>query len=224
MRVGIIAEGPADQAVITHLVAGTLGLESVQIRRLRPSDTMDETDLHNRPPKTYSNWEIVRQECIDRRRIQEFLDSPVIFDGEDDRRLIVVQIDTAECHLYEVERPDRKSKGSSVRLLDLVRSKMAGWLGGDLANILRAVTVEETDAWLLALYADIDTTLRLDAKGAFRSYAFKNLTLNGEPTPRHYSEWSRPFRKAKDRARARKHNHSLDLFLTELEPFATDGS
>lgn len=224
MRVGIIAEGPADQAVITHLVAGTLGLESEQIRRLRPSDTMDETDLHSRPPETYSNWEIVRQECIDRRRIQEFLDSPVIFDGEDDRRLIVVQIDTAECHLYEVERPDRKAAGSSRRLPDLVRSKMAEWLGGDLANILRAVTVEETDAWLLALHADGDTTLRLDAKGAFRRYAVKNLAWKGEPTPRHYSEWSRPFRRAKDRARARRHNHSLDLFLTELEPFATDGS
>lgn len=130
---------------------------------------------------------------------------------------MVVQIDTAECHLYGVDRPGRKAAGSAARLLDSVRSKVADWLGGDLVNIVRAVTVEETDAWVLALYVETDTSRHLDPKRAFKAYAVKNLKLRGEPEPRQYGEWARPFRKAKERARARQHNRSLDVFLVELE-------
>lgn len=219
MRVGLIAEGPADLAVLTPLVTGVLDLCRADLHYLRPQDVADETDLHRRDAATFSNWEIVREECCSRARIDEFLNSPVIFEGDDDRRLVVVQIDTAECSLpnFGVARPPRKAANAPELLLDRVRARVAEWLGGNVNRVVRAVAVEETDAWVLALHAPGDTAGRLDAKNALLRYARQHLGLTGAETPRHYAKWAGPFRKRKEREAARAKNLSLDRFVFELE-------
>ena len=98
MRVGLVAEGYADHAVLANILYGVLGVEREQLLALRPEAFLDETDLHARKPEHFSNWEIVRETCMSRAAIDAFLDSPIVFEGEDPRRIVVVQIDTAECH------------------------------------------------------------------------------------------------------------------------------
>ena len=46
MRVGIIAEGRADLAVILNILKGRLGVDRSQVQPLRPEYDQDETDLH----------------------------------------------------------------------------------------------------------------------------------------------------------------------------------
>jgi hypothetical protein len=212
VRVGLIAEGPADLAVLSNLVRGVLGIEGEDVRFLRPELTRDETDLHAPGAETFSNWEIVKQECQSRARIDEFLDSPVFFEGEDDRRYVVVHLDSAECHLYEVARPP-----TAAELLERVRETMAEWLGGDCASILRAVAVEETDAWLLALHEGGDSTKKRKAKEAWKRLVQKRDLQQSGTAFQQYDAGSKPLRKKRERDKARKSNVSLDRFVAELE-------
>ena len=100
------------------------------------------------------------------------------------------------------------------------RAKGAAWLGGRLEGIVRAVAVEETDAWVLAIYLDEDTSRKLDAKGALKRYAQKALRLRAEPGVRDYAAWSRPLRKRKERDLACMRNPSLACFVADLESLA----
>lgn len=214
MRVGLIAEGPADLAVLSNLVRGVLDIGRDDIVAIRPELTRDETDLHAPGAETFSNWLLVKQECIERDRIDEFLESPVIFEGDDGKKRVVIQIDTAECHLtgFDIPRPDRKSADYATVLLERVRERMAEWLGGNVENIVRAVAVEETDAWLLALYGDKGSAMRLDAKSAWNKLRLKKGLAEGD-----YGRWSDGLRKRKVRDDARKNNASLDQVVRDLD-------
>lgn len=174
MRVGIVAEGPADIAVLRNILAGKLGLQQKDSIAIRPELSEDETDLaenkaaggYRAPtPETYSNWTIVLEECRSRTRIAEFLESPLA--GE---RLVIIHIDTAEAHHkgYDIARPERKAADYCDRLRALVVQKINDLLGPDLAKEVRhAVAVEETDAWVLTIHDDqdtIDTCTRADPK------------------------------------------------------------
>lgn len=216
MQVGVIGEGPADLAVLSNLLIGILGIDREQITFLRPELTRDATDLHSPGAQHFSNWGLVRQECINREKIREFLDSPVLFD-DDDRRFVVVQIDTAECHLYGVARPDRKSDDYPQELLKRVRAKMEEWLGGTLSGVIRAVAVEETDAWVLALYETEETDRILDPKKRLEKVASRHgLTWKNDPFQT-YRVWSADLRKSRPRAAATEKNHSLRVLVEELK-------
>ena len=121
---------------------------------------MDETDLSEKrrsgykPPskKSFSNWQLVLEECADRTSLSDFLDSPI-----DEPRLLVVQIDTAEADLrgFEVARPDHDSDDYVTEMRARVVAKLSSLLGEALSARTRfAVAVEEIDAWVLTLYAE----------------------------------------------------------------------
>lgn len=164
MKVGIVAEGPSDVAVLRNILKGRLGLEKRDALAIRPELAADETDLGDpgrggayRAPteREQSNWLLVLRECEARERIAEFLDNQI-----DEERFVVVQIDTAEAHLpgYDVVRPpDRKAATYTDELRQQVIEKINGLLGPKLARRVRhAVAVEEIDAWVLTLHDDTD--------------------------------------------------------------------
>lgn len=152
MRIGVIAEGPADVAVITNVLCGALGVSRHEVQPLRPELHLDETDLHARPPGSFSNWGLVREECRTGAKIAEFMNSPI----DDGPRMVVVQIDTAEADLYEVQRP-AKDKAALSRYTDelhaAVTAKMREWLDVRWHPVCRfAVAIEEIDAWVLTCW------------------------------------------------------------------------
>ena len=87
MRLGIIAEGNADVAVIKAVLKALKGIDGSDVVQLRPREQYDETDLNE---LSFSNWNLVLQSCGDERLLQPF------FDGLTEDALLVVQIDTAE--------------------------------------------------------------------------------------------------------------------------------
>lgn len=172
MKVGVVAEGPSDVAVLLNILFGKLGVERRDVVPIRPEMTTDETDLSEKrkggyqaPSKQqFSNWLHVLEECRERTRLLDFLDSPI-----DEPRLLVVHLDTAEAHLprFDVARPDHESKGYVEEMRARVVAKLEALLGEDLARQTRfAVAVEETDAWLLTLHpsGDGDTGLHKNPK------------------------------------------------------------
>lgn len=85
MKVGIVAEGPADIAVVMNILHGKLGVEQKDVLPIRPELTLDETDLAAKRkagyspqrPEQHSNWQLVLEECAARTRLRDFLDNPV---------------------------------------------------------------------------------------------------------------------------------------------------
>ena len=53
MRLGIIAEGKADIAVIKAVLKALKGIDGSDVVQLRPSEQFDETDLNE---MNFSNW------------------------------------------------------------------------------------------------------------------------------------------------------------------------
>lgn len=151
MRIGIIAEGPADLAVVTNILRGTLGVSQHEVQPLRPDLYLDETDLA-RVADRFGNWAIVRQECQAGTKIADFMASPV----DDGPRMVVIQIDTAEAHLYGVERPT-KERADSGAYADELRARVAAticdWLDERWHRACcHAIAIEEIDAWVLTVW------------------------------------------------------------------------
>ncbi len=246
MRVAIVAEGPADVAVLMNILHGKLGVERKDVLPIRPELTLDETDLSARrkggyqPPKPteFSNWGLVLDECKERTRLADFLDSPI-----EEEHLLVVHIDTAECEQthYDVKRPNKKAADYVSSLRALVVGKLEKLLGPDISEKTRfAVAVEETDAWLLALHApgERDTGLIGDPKNQFARWRDGQATVkskrsaergakrggsNRSAPPKQSAfnlaqEWSEGFRDGDTLVRCLEHNKSLMLFVRSLSP------
>ena len=223
MRIGIIAEGRGDLAVIANILKGWLDLDFEHVQFLRPEYSLDETDLHEMREEQHSNWLLVKHECIDYTRIQDFLDVPV-----DEERLVVIHIDTAEAELagYDVARPVTKGHDYAVELRRRVAAKLDEWIGERKTEHLRyAIAVEETDAWILALYSTKETSAHRDPKKRLASELDRQLSdkeckrLFQHKAYDRYDKLSQDFRKRSTLRTCAKRNHSLREFLESL---ATD--
>jgi hypothetical protein len=141
---------------------GWLDLDREHVQFLRPEYALDETDLHEQSEEQFSNWLHVRDECRDYSRIHEFLDTPL-----DEDRLVVIHLDTAEAELvgYDVVRPTETGQEYAIELRKRVAARLDEWIAGRGAEHLRyAIAVEETDAWLLTIYAARETSKHRDPK------------------------------------------------------------
>lgn len=226
MQVGVVAEGWADIAVIRCVLKGALGVDGSDVLPIRPELQSDETDRNAPDARTFSNWQIVLEECREWSEIERFLSIEL-------GRIVVVQIDTAECELagFDVVRPDRSIAGYVDELCDRVEAKLREVSGDrDRSSVVFAVAVEEVDAWLLAHYLPSknanDTGLlpnpkqRLDraieASGEFSERERQQIARDRDEG-RKYARWAKPLakRKALDAAAAR--NRSLARFVTALE-------
>lgn len=221
MKVGLVAEGPCDIAVLCQVLKGALGLERKDMLVIRPELSEDETDRgrYQAPrPERFSNWLHVMQECRDRTRIEEFLVNIL-----DDDRFVIIQIDTAEAGQpgYEVHRPDRKDPAYVQALRAAVSKHLASLLGPALSERTRfAVAVEEIDAWLLTLYEPevTDTGQFLDAKGRLALVLQKRLGKKLTADPRLYEILSKDLGKPKKLRDCATRNASLAAFLASLPP------
>lgn len=222
MRVGIIAEGRGDLAVITNILKGWLGLDAEHVQFLRPEYALDQTDLHAMKEEEHSNWAIVKRECSERAKIDEFLESPI-----DEERLVVIHIDTAEASQpgYDVDPPAGRTPKDVVELRRRVVERVDHWLRGLATDRLRyAVAVQEMDAWVLTIFSSKDTAGRVDAKRDLLK------AVNGPKGPRErerkklfqmgkyqqYAELSRPFRSRRSLDECAGRNGSLRLFVDSL--------
>jgi hypothetical protein len=134
-----------------NVLKGKLGLDFEDIQFIRPEYQLDETDVHHQDEAERGGWGRVKRECVEREKIDEFLQNAI-----DPEPLVVIQIDTAEAELagYDVRKPSREDPTYVEALRQRVVDKIDEWLEGHFAGRIRyAITVEETDAWVLAIYA-----------------------------------------------------------------------
>lgn len=233
MRVGIIAEGRSDFAVLANILKGKLGINRNQLTPLRPRFALDETDLAvgrgPQQPDEYSNYALVLADCsAPHDKLLSFLDTQIA-----EERFVVVHIDTDKCHTPEigVVRPPRKPKeaaeGYTAALRGLVAAKIEALLGAELSKgVCLAVAVEETEAWLLTLWDPEDprdTGLRLDPKKYFRECIVDGAKKTsprardrGEKDHDYFDHLSQGFRDGARLAVCAGRNASLGLFVESL--------
>lgn len=227
MRVGVISEGPADFAVVRSIVKAVLGLDEAEVDSIRPDLQSDETSTYAPSSRAFSNWEIVKQECAAGTSIRAYLTSIV-----EEPRLVVVHIDTAECHLpaFGVERPAKDADSYVVDCRGAVSSALRGWRSGDHAErIVDAVAVEETDAWLIPIYdAKLDQDRDSGTIGDPKAHLQRALRRTNELSDRdrarldqqstlaRYKHLSAPLRRPKRLLEVAARNRSLKLFVEDL--------
>lgn len=150
MRLGIIAEGKADIAVIKAVLKALKGIDGSDVVQLRPSEQFDETDLNE---MNFSNWNLVLKSCEDNSLLQSF------FDVLADDALLVVQIDTAERGEagYDINEPLRTKDTDWKEYCDYLYKAVEYKISNIIPETYRdkvayAIAIEETDAWLIPLF------------------------------------------------------------------------
>ncbi|MFE8605013.1 hypothetical protein [Archangium violaceum] len=220
MRIGIIAEGRGDLAVISNILRGQLGIDFEDIQFLRPQYALDETDLHAMSEDQFSNWGLVKQECRTGSLLEEFLNSPI-----DEERMVVIHIDTAEAELpgYDVTRPSGSTGDSAIELHRRVAAKLDEWLSRRKSGQFHyAIAIEETEAWILTLHQKKETSTARDPKKALKKVLGQRHSdkerkqLSQMRAYEHHDKLSRDFRKRSTLEDCATRNHSLRLFLESL--------
>ena len=220
MRVGIVAEGRGDLAVIANILKGKLGLDFEDVQFIRPEYDMDETDVHDQAEALRGGWGRVKRECVERGRIREFVENAI-----DDEILVLIQIDTAEAHEkgYDIERPGRDDPDYAAVLRRRVVEKINAWLEGEgVERVRHAVAVEETEAWVLTIFSAKDTATFGDPKKKLNEVI--NKAMPDKERKRHFQlkeypqadALTRPFRKRRELEKFADRNLSLRLFVDSL--------
>jgi len=161
MKFGILAEGKSDCAVLTNLLHGlALIKKNSDVRFLRPVFSLDATDASDQVniADSFSNWTLVKKDCTEFSKIDNYLNGEN-FLGEE--RKIIIQIDTAECEEkgYDISRPNKKEPNYCEDLRTEVITKIKSWVNKTAIEdqLFFAVCVEETEAWVHALYENKNT-------------------------------------------------------------------
>jgi hypothetical protein len=230
MRVAIIAEGASDAGVITNILKGQLDIDRSDIKYLVPDLDHDETDLQQPDPKAFSNWTIVKANCENREAIANFIEP---FENQ---CFVIIHIDSEERYLtgYEVSHPKMLTDDASVVLLRAnIIQKMKDWLDNQfLEQIVFAVAIQETDAWLLTLYGHSKTDFlpnpkerlwkEINKKASLKEQN-KIKSLNNDKRAQ-YIFLSHEFRKGKNLKLLLAKNRSLALFCADLERYKDSDS
>jgi len=211
MKIGVICEGHTDRAVICNILKGFKGIDSSLIVPLRPDYSRDETDLAELPADSFSNWTIVKKECENRIKISNFLS----IEGQD---IVIVHIDSAESDEYGVPKP-LKDANYSINLRANIITKINEWLDGQFHDeIIYAIAIEETEAWILTIYEDRDSSNSAKPKEKLK----KVLSQRGvkySQTPDDFKFISNQFTKKKNFTKGKYllFNKSLEEFCKEVE-------
>jgi len=212
MKIGVICEGPTDRVVIENILKGLKGIDSSQIIPLRPNYSKDETDLAKIPTvDSFSNWTIVKEECQNRIKIDKFLK----IEGQD---IIIIHIDSAESDQFGVPKP-LKDANYSINLRANIITKINEWLDGQFQNdIIYAIAIEETEAWILTIYEAKDSSTSTDPKAKLKRVLSK-LGVKYSHTPKDFKIISDNFTKSKYYSKKKycSFNKSLEEFCNEVE-------
>lgn len=221
MKIGIIAEGTTDQAVLKNIFKG-LKYDSSDLTYLRPDLSMDETDKQYHKKNntdTFGGLEYVKQDCLERTKLDKFF---MIADNQ----YIIIQLDTLEINQVELHIQKPKKQNNSNNILNLkyyaekVRESAINlinqWLQHHYQDkLFYAICTEEMEAWLLTIYDKNikETTQAADPKAKLQ-HILKGKLLNGEQSC--YIEISKPFRKHKNLLTYCQSNESLKLFVDSV--------
>jgi len=204
--IGIIAEGKEDQDVIKNILRAFGFDGKTEVRYIRPSLSYDATALSNQ--QTIGTLQGVKNSCIQRTDF----DRAFIITGIN---YMVIQMDTAEIENqdFEFKRPPKtKNLNYASELRGLCIDKINEWLQNNYENqLFYAITIEETEAWLLTIFEKSDSTKSANPKQKlfhdFREH------ISGKS----YDVISKPFSKLKDLIHFAKNNSSLKVFVEQLE-------
>ena len=224
MRIGIIAEGRGDCAVLKNILYSFLD-DNSNLAFLRPEFDLDETDLagQNMDAAAFSSWTLVRQDCEKQTKFRSFLVDNNYLQEE---RSIIVQIDTAECDQYGVKRPNKKDDNYCSRLRQAVMNQINTWLDNQFTDQLRyAICIEETEAWILPIYESKDSSTSTDPKRKLERIlkrkretdkTFAKKEAKQISTFEQMDFYSLPLRKKKGLTNACKYNQSLNDFVSSI--------
>ena len=219
MKIGIIAEGPADVKVIRGVLAALADVDGSDTISIRPDEQKDETVLNER---NFSTWSLVLEECRRESTLANF------FDSVDEERYLVVQVDTAERgeEGYEVVEPQRTGKVNwklySSELRENVIRKIETTIDVKYRKqILYAVCVEETDAWLIPLFEipRTDTASKVRPKeylqGLIGDLKDRHKYVDTDKKNLNYASLGKLLKKKLNECR--RGNESLNLFCADVE-------
>ena len=212
MRIGILAEGPSDVAVITNIIKGVTGLETNDIIAIQPKLQFDNTHLAHLDPDSHSTWSLVKNECIEQKKINSFFKLA-------DSKYFAIHLDTAEAELYGVERPKTNDENYCSLLRETVINKINEWLDGKYQKeVLYAIAIQETDAWILTLHEKSESCLISDPKKELKK-KFQKLKYKYEAGYKPYLIFSDDFKYSSKirRLKCREYNCSLNDFYIQLE-------
>lgn len=207
----LITEGPTDQEVLKAILTGYYGDEP-DFPFLRPRrDATDESRQAGR-----GGWEMVFEHC---ENSDELRDDLVIND------YLVIQIDT-DCGDHSNFGVPLTSGGEDrpeQAIVEDVRNLLISKLGAEFyedfrERIIFAISVHSLECWLLPLHAPTAKAAKQTkncAKRLGRSIQ-QELTKNDGETCRTYQTLAKPYRKRATIEQFRKHNKSLDIFLSSL--------
>lgn len=216
MRIGIIAEGTTDQAVLENILKG-LGYDESDIIPIRPDLSMDETDKQFYNIDTFGGWEYVKKDCIERTKLDEFF---MIADNQS----IIIQVDTLEINQTQslIQKPQKQNNPNYTQELkeyaQTLRQSVIDIINGWLQNhyqekLLYAICVEEMESWILTIYTKKDTLNAANPKETLK-YVLKGKLSVGDKYC--YKEISKQFRKKKKLLLYSKLNYSLQAFIESL--------
>lgn len=182
MRIGIIAEGRSDIAVIQNILKGVTGLNTNNFIPIVP--IIDNTSKAHLNPDTFSSWSVVKTECINKPKISKFLKLA-------DSTHIVIHLDTAEASDYGIILPSIEDADYCKKLRDTVIAKIKEWLGNEhnFDNTLYAIAIQEIDSWVLTIYSQVQNCEIIDAKKAFK----KSIPYKYEEGYKSYNAYSQDF-------------------------------
>ena len=216
-------------AVIRNILRAVLGLDQSETDPLRPDLEKDETSLHTMREAEFSNWTLVKKECVEQGKISDYLESV------DEQRLVVIHLDTDTRFEtgYDVQLPNPFNTVEHIdELCEKVTLKIHEWLEGQYVdNIVCAVAVQEIDAWILTIYDDsIETGFLPYPKEKLFKEVNKTKKLSDKERKRifsyskdkyaQYSLLSSDFRKRKSLESCKTRNRSLMIFCDKLAAFA----
>ncbi|EIJ43631.1 hypothetical protein BegalDRAFT_2796 [Beggiatoa alba B18LD] len=204
LKVGIIAEGTTDQAVLINILKGALNVQREDIVLIRPELKFDKTDFANL--RQLGGWESVKRDCEDGEAIRIFFESELV----DEQRILIIQVDTAELQ-HTHDKTNTITYCQTLR--DEVINTIKTWLSFSCERFYYAVCIEEMDAWILPLYQARDSVKSAKPKEKLCA------VLKGKyrEDDKCYKEISNDFRKLKNLQACYPHNESLHLFIESLQ-------
>lgn len=213
MRIGIIAEGRPDQAVLHNIVDSYFKGHEYDVVLLRPDLALDATDRKLRDSAAAGGLSRIKKDCEERTLFEEFF----ILDYKEEDK-IIIQADTAEIDEYNVIRPNKKEDDYTIILRNNIIQKIKEeWLENNYsAELLFAISIEELEAWILILYENRNSTLSINPKSRLQRILSKQ-NINSKEEYDNYLDISKGFKKAKILKKCLKHNDSLKLFCDDLE-------
>lgn len=205
--IGLLCEGPTDDAVLKRLLAG-YSEGGVALTRIFPPDPMG--------PKDFGGWENLFA-AIRERQVGEAL----AFND-----LVIVQIDTDVCEQpgFGVSRREGDRALTERELVDRVVARLRALLtehdpDADLGRVVFAVAVDELECWLLVHLSDRKpkTTGCFEAARHILGPKGIHLERKGSKDPRAYEAAAHELRRRKAVGALRGRAPSLDAFLADLD-------